>query len=334
MTLKEQIIDLLDAHESLSKRALIQKTGSSVTEVEKALNELQGIGSVGKQGKGRGTTYYLQCPLKSEEESGDVALLDQNNFIRHWVDTLSNGHFIKFKHYSLSELPGSRSKIAKPLAEHIWEHHHDRKLLAKSLEVLGYHTLAEVYCDKRPKKRDTRMGNFGEIVTSAYMEQQLGYQVPIYRLRYNPNPEQSIKGDDVIGFKFGTQEKEQRIICVAESKVRKHYDTNILNEAYEGIKKSYGQVEPTSLNFIYERLVERGDYDLARKVHSFLNHFSMKKTYSKEYLIFLVSEHRHITPTRKLHNQSDIIEGLSIYEFKLSDIHPFIDELFEQEIVL
>ncbi|MBM7855041.1 hypothetical protein JOC37_001424 [Desulfohalotomaculum tongense] len=268
------------------------------------------------------------------KEQMDVVLPDQNNFIHHWVDTLSKEEFIKFKHYLLSELPGSRSKIAKPLAEHIWEHYHDRKLLTKSLEELGYCTLAEVYRDKRPKKRDTRMGNFGEIVTSAYMEQQLGYQVPIYRLRYNPNPEQSMKGDDVIGFKFGVEEGEQRIICVAESKVRKHYDANILNEAYEGIKKSYGQAEPTSLNFIYERLIERGNYDLARKVHSFLNHFSMKKPYSKEYLIFLVSEHRHITPTQNLHNQSNIIEGLSIYEFKLHDIHPFINDLFEQEIEL
>lgn len=334
MTLKEQIIDILETHESMSKKDLIQITGTSIPEVEKALDELQGIGSVGKVGRGRGTTYCLRYPIQSEEDEVDVVLLSKNDFIHHWIDSSSSGDFQKFKHYSLSELPGTRLTITKPLAEHIWEYHHDRKLLAKSLEVLGYTHLSQVYKDKRPKKRDTRMGNFGEVITSAYMEQGLGYQVPVYRLRYNPNPEQSMKGDDVIGFKFEVEGQVQHVLCIAESKARKHYDANILNEAYEGIKKSHNLAEPTSLNFIFERLMEREDYDLARKVHSFLDHYSNKKPYLKEYLIFLVSEHRHITPTRNLDNVSDIIEGLSIYELQLSDIHPFIKHLFEQEIEL
>lgn len=51
-----------------------------------------------------------------------------------------------------------------------------------------------------PANPNTRKGNVAEVVLAEYLVANEGISVPIYRLRYNPNVDQSMKGDDALAF--------------------------------------------------------------------------------------------------------------------------------------
>ena len=51
-----------------------------------------------------------------------------------------------------------------------------------------------------PQPSTTQKGNFAEVFLAEYLVSTTDMELPIYRLRYNTNPDQSMKGDDVLLF--------------------------------------------------------------------------------------------------------------------------------------
>lgn len=170
------------------------------------------------------------------------------------------------KHRQLTENPAIRDAAINQLAQWIVESHvtdFNLNLLARQKAILEKHEL-EHYVDTLhliPQSDTTQKGNLGEIVLIEYLKESRGFTPYVHKLHYNPNPEQSMKGDDVLMFNKTDLNAE---VIYGECKFRGAPTAGIVGEIVgnlEGLKKL-----PVSLNFVANRLNETGDKDLAEQI--------------------------------------------------------------------
>ncbi len=133
-----------------------------------------------------------------------------------------------------------------------------------SLKGLGY-TLDDANVQRFPTHSDTQKGNLTEVFLAEYIGASSGADIPIYRLRHNPNVEQSMKGDDVLAFDF--RGRKPRII-IGEAKFRGVPSKAAVEEIIKGLNSSYQGGLPASLQFVADRLYESGQDELADQVEN------------------------------------------------------------------
>jgi hypothetical protein len=114
-----------------------------------------------------------------------------------------------------------------------------------------------------PKNPNTKKGNWAEILLAEYLGSSCNANVPVYRLHYNPNVDQSMKGDDVLAFDLDS--KPVRIL-VGEAKFRSTPSKKVVEDIVDALTRSHRVGIPVSLQFVADRLFERGHADLGKKV--------------------------------------------------------------------
>lgn len=170
------------------------------------------------------------------------------------------------KHRQLTENPAVRDTAINQLAQWIVESHvtdFNLGLLERQKAILEKHDLGRyVDClNLLPKSDTTQKGNLGEIVLIEYLKESRGFTPYIHKLHYNPNPEQSMKGDDVLMFNPNDINAE---VLYGECKFRRIPTSKVVGEIVgnlEGLKKL-----PISLNFVANRMSEAGEHDLAEQI--------------------------------------------------------------------
>jgi len=119
-----------------------------------------------------------------------------------------------------------------------------------------------------------RAGDSGEILVADYLEWILGYWVPRVRWSAKTIRDESPKGSDVIGFQFHSDGRSspEDILAVFESKTRFSGggDENRLQDAINDSAKDHIRIDE-SLNYIKQRLFERGEREGAKKIERFQN---------------------------------------------------------------
>src|SRR4051812_37626115 len=111
---------------------------------------------------------------------------NRHEFFREWLLTGEPLAVRNFTSTQLTEDRALRDAIKKQLTETVFIHHQDPETYRKKLARLGYPEAAKAI-DRRPKPLKTRLANFGEVLASEILRQIKGYEVPVYRLRYNGN---------------------------------------------------------------------------------------------------------------------------------------------------
>lgn len=114
-----------------------------------------------------------------------------------------------------------------------------------------------------PVNSKTQKGNWAEILLAEYVAASSKAQLPIYRLRYNSNVDQSMKGDDVLAFDL---ESNPVRVLVGESKFRSTPLTKVVAELVHALEKSHSGNIPASLQFVADLLFESGNNELGAKV--------------------------------------------------------------------
>ena len=118
---------------------------------------------------------------------------------------------------------------------------------------------------KIPTHEDTKTGNATEIILTNYVRATSGLELLAYKLMYNPNVDQSIKGDDCLLFnKDNLTEK----IIVGEAKFRGIPAPQAIRDIVsnsDGVKKL-----PISLPFISKYFTDIGDEDMSAKIEDLL----------------------------------------------------------------
>lgn len=168
-------------------------------------------------------------------------------------------------HRSLTELPDNhRGEVIEWLAEKIIKHHYDDNSIER-LKLKYWELWFPQYAQqmrKIPKTDTVKKGNATEIILLEYIESSLNKELTkIYRLRYNPNVDQSMKWDDVLLVDLGTSLNESKIY-LGESKFRKTPDTDAINAIIDSLRDDK---MPLSWTFLISNLASI-DLQLANKL--------------------------------------------------------------------
>ncbi|MBF0155547.1 MAG: DUF1837 domain-containing protein [Magnetococcales bacterium] len=167
----------------------------------------------------------------------------------------------------LSEKNGVRNDLVTDLREMVTRHHASPEQLARSMEAkkqLGF-AKDQKRLNRFPTNPATRKGNLAEVVLAEYLVATTGSTIPVYRLRYNQNVDQSLKGDDILAFDLDSNPIR---IIVGEAKFREISSNVAVKEIVEGLVRSHHGGIPASLQFVADRLFESGQNNLGNRVMS------------------------------------------------------------------
>ena len=171
-------------------------------------------------------------------------------------------------HRSLNHGSTGREQTIEQLRAALIEHHVSAAMIAqdrrkiKNLRAPGYPVDESSVC-RFPTSDTTRKGNLAEVFLAEYICAASGASLPVYRLRYNPNIEQSMKGDDVLAFDFTS--KRPRIL-IGEAKFRGTPSKKAIQDIVSGLVRSHNAGLPASLQFVADRLYELNQIELADRV--------------------------------------------------------------------
>lgn len=162
-----------------------------------------------------------------------------------------------------------------------------------------------------PKSSRTQRGNFAEIFLAEYLQETTDAHMPVYRLRYNPNVDQSMKGDDVLLFDV---DSDPIRVIVGEAKFRGVPSKQVVIETVDGLLRSNKAGLPISLQFVADRLFDAGKNDLAFKIQNCAILFATNKL-KIDYVGLLmsnknVSNHIKSHTPKELHNLLMISLGI------------------------
>ena len=171
-------------------------------------------------------------------------------------------------HRSLTEIvPCSDSELIEWLAKKLIDHHYSdfrlRKLKEKYKE-LGFPQYAEQH-RKLPIADKTRKGNAIEILLTEYVEGCLDKKlVKVFKLKYNPNVDQAIKGDDTLMVDIiKDKDKEQIRLYLGEAKFRKKVDKNVVKVIGQSLAKDK---KPISYSFLVDELAKNSDTEYLAEI--------------------------------------------------------------------
>lgn len=134
--------------------------------------------------------------------------------------------------------------------------------LAVLAERYGKPEVAAFLRNKFPASKTGRSGDIGEILATAYLEEECGYVVGPSRLRDRDHQEWAMRGDDVLGAKFDATSNLR--LAKVEAKSRVSMREAVVKEARDGLQRSGGLPSPHSLTQFAERLMGSSDEALGQ----------------------------------------------------------------------
>lgn len=233
------------------------------------------------------------------------------------------------KHRKLSDKGIDRNTLIDKLSDWIIEHHTPVKQLErfkKKKSILNKHNFKEYVSKNMPfpiKSFKTQKGNLGEIILAEYLKSSSGLELLIYKLSFNPNIEQSMKGDDVL--LFDKNDIKNKII-MGESKYRTTPDKTVVEDIMKALTKDN---LPISLSFVRDRLDDLEENDIANEIDALISEIH-KKNIPIVYAGFLHSNH-NAAKTIETHLNTDN-ENLVVISYGEQNPENLIRESFDKAI--
>ena len=189
----------------------------------------------------------------------------------------------------LSEKKPFDDAVIEPFSKNLIDYHYTPATinsLKKKFEKLGLKEFGTYYAQSRnlPQNVNTRKGNAVEVLMTEYSLAAINKLDLTYahRFRYNPNVDQSMKGDDMLIVDFS--DETNPTIYIGEAKFRKTVDKAVL----EDVKKSLAKDKmPLSLTFLRDRFENVDDNKYAKLDDLFIQKLS---DYDIRYIGFIVGD--------------------------------------------
>jgi hypothetical protein len=182
------------------------------------------------------------------------------------------------KHRKLTNKGLASGAIVDYLSNRILKHHATAAQLARierKKQILEKHNFTDYMEGKVPfpiKSSTTQKGNLGEIILGEYLSASTDLELLVYKLHYNPNVEQSMKGDDILLFE---KDDIQSKIIMGEAKFRATKSKQALDDIVSSLSTKN---LPISLTFVCNRLEEMGEVDLANEIDDLISNIHKSKT--------------------------------------------------------
>lgn len=227
-------------------------------------------------------------------------------------------------HRVLTNDPTKQDELSAAMAQWIVKHHvspenveRDRRR-REALERQGFQDPTQ----RLPKNTSTQKGNWAEILLAEYVAASCNAQLPVYRLRYNPNVDQSMKGDDVLAFDLNSNPVR---VLVGEAKFRKNSTKVVVGELIDALEKSHLGNVPASLQFVADRLFDSGQNELGEKVAECNTLFAQDRL-QLDYVGLLVSStqaHTHVNSTGQ-----STVQRLAVMSLVLPDPERVVEDCY------
>lgn len=137
-------------------------------------------------------------------------------------------------------------------------------MLVHIAEKFGKQKVSAFLRNKLPTKASARSGDVGEILATAYLQEDCGYAVGPSRLIDRDHQEWAMRGDDVLGVKIDAASGVH--LAKVEAKSGKKITKKVVTAARAGLQRSGGMPSPQSLSQFAERLRRAAEDDLADAV--------------------------------------------------------------------
>jgi hypothetical protein len=173
-----------------------------------------------------------------------------------WCDTRREREEKK-RLWRLTEKADGRDAIQAGLATTVRSHYDSLERIADDVEKLGYEAASAILRERLPRGRRARSGDLGEILASELVEEKLGFDVPVRRMRFKDGREVALRGDDLIGVSYD-EERERLRLLKGESKSRRVLGGGTIASARRALNRDGGRCTPLSLLFVADQLMNRG----------------------------------------------------------------------------
>lgn len=195
----------------------------------------------------------------------------------------------EIKNYrKLSNKGINQELLIENISDWIIKHHTSSKKIKefeKKKAILNKYDFKEYVSKRMPFPTNnftTQKGNFGEIILAEYLKSSSKLDLLIFKLRFNPNIEQSMKGDDVLLF---DKKNIQSRIIMGEAKYRKKPSKKVVEDIVKSLAKDK---LPISLSFIKDRLDDLQENLIADQVDNLISNLDNTQII---YVGFLYSNH-------------------------------------------
>lgn len=188
------------------------------------------------------------------------------HILGHWTSHTDLPTNPNKKHRKLDEDIHLRQSAIDEISNWIIDHHiidNKIKLLERKANILQKHEFQQYVETSKllPTASKTQKGNFAEIILVEYLKESTTFNPIIHKLRYNPNVEQSMKGDDVL---LLNPNNLQEKVIYGESKYRSNPSKQTIDEIISNLEGS--KKLPVSIGFVANILYDRKEDDLADKL--------------------------------------------------------------------
>jgi hypothetical protein len=170
-------------------------------------------------------------------------------------------------HRALNINPAGSAGFEQAMRQNVIKHHVGPKEMARDLARRAAYARQGLVDPTRrfPVNSNTQKGNWAEILLAEYLAISCGANVPVYRLRCNPNVDQSMKGDDVLAFDLDSDPVR---VLVGEAKFRSTSSKQVVDEIISALSKSQRAGIPVSLQFVADRLFNDNNAALGARVEN------------------------------------------------------------------
>jgi hypothetical protein len=163
----------------------------------------------------------------------------------------------KKRFWKFTEKNVGRETIMPDLAQTVRSHYDSRERIADDVKELGYADASALLRERLPRGKKARSGDLGEILASELTEEDLGFKVPVRRMRFKNGREVALRGDDFIGVAYDEERQRLRLLK-GESKSRLSLGKGAIMSARKALNRDSGRCTPASLLFVADRLLDRG----------------------------------------------------------------------------
>lgn len=185
----------------------------------------------------------------------------------------------------VNDIPATRTKCHRELTERnveenedliLWmankliSHHYTTfrlEQLKNKYKELGFSKYAEQN-RKLPIKDEVKKGNATEILLTEYIQSTLNRElIKVFKLKYNPNVDQALKGDDTLMLDLIEQKEGNELkIFLGESKFRSTPTKKVVHDISSSLEK---EKMPLSYSFLVEEIA-KNNVELALKLDDFI----------------------------------------------------------------
>jgi hypothetical protein len=230
--------------------------------------------------------------------------------------------------WKFTEKPNGREEVRSRLYKTVRSHYDSLNVIASEINKLGYKTAARILRERLPKTKKARSGDLGEILASELVEEKLGFDIPVRRLRYKDGREMALRGDDFIGVKYSKEDGLR--LLKGESKSRNALAETTIARARKSLNRDSGRCTPSSLLFVADRLLERdgAEADLGRVLRKEVGTKALRPS-RIDHVLFTISGNAPPSALEADLDEADEGRNHTVINVRVEDHQEFIADVYK-----